>query len=91
MEKKLILAYRIISEPKIVDEIQTKYQIIFDKTTEVSNFNYINSAISVMADKGWRCINITATRSSGGSGYASEHYMFALMEKQDKINANNTH
>ena len=80
----MILAYNIVSEPEIVDRIKHKYQIIFDKTTEVSGFEYMNEAICVMANKGWRCVSITSTRSSGGSGFASEHYIFALMERREE-------
>lgn len=80
----MILAYNIVSEPEIIDGIKHKYQIIYDKTTEVSGFKYLNEAICIIATKGWRCVSITSTRSSGGSGFASEHHIFALMERREK-------
>lgn len=73
-ERKMILAKDIISNPEIVGKIETKYQIVADASIASSRFDALNKAISIMVEKGWRCVNITMY---GGTGV----WMYALMEK----------
>ena len=84
MKPRTILAYKIVSEPEIIEGVKHKYQIIFDRITEGQyEFEYINEAICILADKGWRCVSMTSTRTSGRA--QSEHYIFALMERRGEV------
>jgi hypothetical protein len=79
-ETKMILASKIVSNPEIVDEIIGKYQIIYDQALARFKFDNLNKAICIMAEKGWRCVNITSFNLSGGP-FSTATHMYALMEK----------
>jgi len=76
---EMVFANKIVRNPEIADEIEGKYQIVVDQTLAHGKFDNLNKAICIMAEKSWRCINITSFSLSGG--IAKQSYMYALMEK----------
>jgi len=81
-EAKMIFAPDIIKNPQIIDKIENKYQIIYDQSIAHAKFDNLNHAINVMAQKGWKCVNITTMNIAGGfKGVAT--FLYALMEKQE--------
>jgi hypothetical protein len=76
----MILASQIISNPAIIEEIQSRYLIIYDQTLVGVRFDNLNRAINVMAEKGWRCVSITSFNAAGQM-LSQAFYMYALMER----------
>ena len=77
----MLWATKIVSDPNIVEEIKTKYQIICDQALVGLKFDNLNKAINVMAEKGWRCIGITSFNAAGQAIFSQAFYIYALMEK----------
>ena len=74
-----ILATKILQNPDLIKDISEKYVILFDQSMGVSpKFNNLNKAINLMAEKGWRCVNVSALQSTAGMTAAM---MYALTEK----------
>ena len=79
-EAKMIFAPDIIKKPEVIDKIETKYQIIYDQALTNVKFDKLNQAINIMAQKGWKCVNITSMNMPGVFKGAAT-ILYALMEK----------
>jgi hypothetical protein len=77
----MIAANKIVNDPKIVDQIDRKYQIIWDQSLTDNTCNNLNRAINVMAEKGWQCVRIAAVNRLSPTMSTSILVMYALMEK----------
>ena len=77
----MILAPEIVRNPEIIDEIRGKYQILYDQTLANFQFDNLNKAICIMAEKGWKCVSITTFNFAAGGIISTANYMYALMEK----------
>jgi hypothetical protein len=71
-------------KPEAIDPIEDKYVIIQDQTVIHSKLNNMVEAINMMAEKNWRCVNITSTQATGGF---APIYMFALIAHSEAIPA----
>ena len=81
----MIFAPDIVKNPQIVDKIESRYQIIYDQSLTKPRLDNINEAINIMAEKGWKCINILPMNMPAVFKGAAI-IIYALMEK-----LNNTH
>ena len=83
MKDTMVLASEIVSSPDRLDELEGMYVIVADQTDEMKNvkFNDAQRAMNAMAERGWRCIDISSTFAPVGSGIL---YFYALMERHDK-------
>jgi len=70
-EVKCIDAKDIVNQTVKIEEIQGKYVVIHDRSLS-EKFNNLNRAICLMAEKEWKCVNIT---------FGANVYLYALMEK----------
>jgi hypothetical protein len=80
---KTIQPIILVDNPEKIDEIQGKYLILHDiGFGPTMTFNNMNKAINLMAEKGWRCINISVV-SGGSRGLVPypTYDMYALMER----------
>jgi hypothetical protein len=75
---KCVLAFRLLKGEEKIDEIEGKYVIIYDQSMASSTHDNLNKAINLMADKGWRCVDICVVFNAKGGG---AQYMYALMER----------
>lgn len=68
-----IKAAEIVDDPSKIELISGKYAIIQDSNLSGGNFTIKNlpAAINLMANSGWRCVNIMASSNS----------LYALMER----------
>lgn len=78
---KMIIANKIVNNPKIADQIDRKYQIIWDQSLTDNTCDNLNRAICVMAEKGWQCVHVTAVNRLSPRMSTSILVMYALMEK----------
>jgi hypothetical protein len=76
----MIIAHNIVSNPLLLDSLNDRYVVIFDQTLAEMKFDNLNKAINIMAEKGWKCVNITSFNASGQL-LSTAFYMYALMEK----------
>jgi len=73
-------AIQIVDNPQI--EVEGRYLIIGDTTILKQTFQNLNKAINIMAERGWKCINLTSVMLAGGfTGVRISCY--ALMERED--------
>lgn len=80
IKAEMISAPVIVGNPEVIDKIENKYQIIFDQALTYPKFDNLNQAINIMAQKGWKCVNITSLNVAAGfKGTAT--FLYALMEK----------
>jgi hypothetical protein len=66
---------------QLIENLTEKYVLIQDKAASFTFDNMIK-AINLFAEKGWRCVNITAY--SHGERLGLDNVIFALMEKEKK-------
>jgi hypothetical protein len=76
----MIFAAKVLDNPTVVDNIDGMYVIIYDTATVSMKYDKLNRVINIMAEKGWRCVNITATNSPV-VWPSTIALMYALMEK----------
>lgn len=70
-----IAAPQVANNPKMIDEIEGKYVILYNQSITDIKFVDMSTAINNMAEKGWKCLNISAVQSKAT-------LMYALMERQ---------
>jgi len=83
-DQEMLLAAKIVYHPEVVDGIRGRYQIIWDQALMKLDFDNIDRAIKIMAEKGWKAISITSLSRGPGSnplGGGSAMYMYALLER----------
>ena len=73
-DRKMLSATDIVKNPAIAREYPSKYVIIWDTAMADWKLHNLNNAICIMAEDGWRPINIT-------TAVDGTHYMYALMER----------
>ena len=79
-------ASEIIRNANILTNIHSKYVLVFDRSVASFTFDNLVIAINLMAEKGWRCVNVTVSPTVRGAGPALRIglegiNMYALMEK----------
>ena len=77
-----LLASDIISNPDQLDELSGRYVLVADQTVKMKNvkFNDVQRAMNMMAERGWRCVNISSVFAPVNSGVLC---FYALMERLD--------
>ena len=75
---KMVRAYEVVNNPSMISNFAGKYKIVWDSSLATAKFDHLNVAICLMAQEGWKCINITTAQSVRG---VDTIYMYALLEK----------
>jgi len=79
---KTIKAIRLLRKPYLIYSLKdVKYLLIEDSSTKATFDNLIR-CINLLAENGWRCINLV-TVSLGGGPMLHWPHMYALMERID--------
>ena len=78
-ERKMMMAKDIVKNPVLLKEYTGKYVVICDSTMTDLQCHNLNNAICILADEGWRAVNIAVTSAGGVSN--SGHFMYVLMER----------
>ena len=73
-----ITAIEIVRDSEKVQLIAGKYIIIHDSSYHNVTFDNLVKAINIMANSGWKCVNITSMNNTKG---LDTNMMYALMEK----------
>ena len=62
MEKgeELVEAKKIVKNPEIVDNYEGKYLLVWDSSLVGGEYKNFEKAINILADKGWKLIQIEA-------------------------------
>ena len=74
-DETFLAAPKVAGNPESIDSITSKYIILYNQSIHDIKFIDLSKAINKMAEKGWRCVNISAIQ-------ASSTIMYALMERQ---------
>jgi hypothetical protein len=72
-----IEAKEILKDLSKIQEIPGRYTIIYDSSQIGLAFDNLVRAINIMANSGWRCVNISSMKSVLGSNAA-----YALMVRE---------
>jgi len=78
----MMQASAVLSESSSLKNCVDKYLILYEQASKGLKFDNLNKAINVMAEAGWRCINITSCNVLGEAA-SKGICMYALMEKTD--------
>lgn len=73
------LAAEIIKNPKLLDQYSGQYLIVMDQAITYPRFDILNQAICLMAEQGWRAINIASISNTIG---IKANMMYVLMERK---------
>ncbi len=73
------LAAEIIKNPKLLEQYSGQYLIVMDQAITYPRFDILNQAICLMAEQGWRAINIATISNTIG---IKANMMYVLMERK---------
>lgn len=73
------LAAELIKNPKLLDQYSGQYLIVMDQAITYPRFDILNQAICLMAEQGWRAINIATISNTIG---IKANMMYVLMERK---------
>jgi len=77
-EHKMILAVEVVKNPTLLDDYTGKYLILYDQSLTQLKFDYLNSAMNIAAERGWKPILMSATENIGGP---RANYLYVMLER----------
>jgi hypothetical protein len=78
--EKMVMAQEIVKNPKLLDAYSGRYLTIYDQAATYPKFDNLSAALCILADKGWRAVNVSNFQSPMGLGTGTA-MMYALLER----------